>query len=81
MIWNIIDHRKRPYRWKRVLAIVEAIQHDNSCKDADQAPIDDSPAYVTFDERRNISVQDAVKWADGLEGPVTLYLWDREANR
>ena len=38
MIWNIIDCRTRPYRWKRVNAIIESIEHDNICADADQAP-------------------------------------------
>jgi hypothetical protein len=38
MIWNIIDRREQPYRWREVNAIVEAVEHDNSCRDADQAP-------------------------------------------
>jgi len=37
MILNIIDNRKRPYRWKRISAIIEATWHDNSCEDADIA--------------------------------------------
>lgn len=38
MIRNIIDRRDRSYRWKTVNAIIEAVEHDNSCADADQAP-------------------------------------------
>jgi hypothetical protein len=41
MLWNIIDKRTRPYRWREVNAIVEAVEHDNSCADADQAPESD----------------------------------------
>jgi hypothetical protein len=37
MIANIIDKRERKYRWKRVQAIIEAVWHDNACKDSDQA--------------------------------------------
>jgi hypothetical protein len=35
MIWNIIDRRKRPYRWRVVTAIIEATWHDDSCPDSD----------------------------------------------
>jgi hypothetical protein len=47
MITNIIDRRKRPYRFWKVNAIVEAAWHDNSVNDADQAPSgkNDGPAY------------------------------------
>ncbi len=38
MIWNIVDNRTRTYRWKTINAIVEAVEHDNSCQDSDQAP-------------------------------------------
>ena len=81
MIWNIIDERDRKYRWKRIHAIVEAVEHDNSCQDTDEAPTDNGADYVTFEERKNISVQEAVKWADGLRGRVTLFLRDMPAAR
>ena len=45
MIWNIIDNRRRPYRWREVNAIVEAVEHDNSCPDADQAPESDPAVW------------------------------------
>lgn len=38
MIWNIVDRRSRAFRWKLINAIIEAIEHDNSVADADQAP-------------------------------------------
>jgi hypothetical protein len=76
MLWNIIDRRTRPYRWRQVNAIVEAIEHDNSCQDADQAPTSAPGIAVDYDEREAVSVQEAVKWAEQQPCPVTLYLYD-----
>ena len=74
MIWNIIDRRNRPYRWKRVNAIIEAVENDNACEDADQAPYD--PDGIDYDQREGISVSEAVTWATEQEGAVTLYIYD-----
>jgi hypothetical protein len=74
MIWNVIDRRARPYRWRRINAIVEDVAHDNSCEDADQAP--DDPESVTYDQREGISVEEAIAWAHQLAGRVTLFLYD-----
>jgi hypothetical protein len=63
MLWNIIDHRERPYRWKRVNAVIEATLNDNSVTDADQVELSDED--VVYDERARISVADAVRWALG----------------
>jgi hypothetical protein len=76
MLWNIIDRRTRPYRWREVNAIVEAIEHDNSCHDADQAPESDPGTAVDYDALEAVSVSEAVRWADGQPCPVTLYLYD-----
>ena len=76
MIWNIVDRRQRIYRWQRVNAIVEAVEHDNSCADADQAPEAEVTTVVDYDQRENISVADAVTWANQQPCPVTLYLYD-----
>jgi hypothetical protein len=75
MIANIIDNRERPYRWKVVNAVVEAVENDNACEDADQAT---EPAYASsgYDERRSVSVQAAVEWATAKPEAVTLYLYD-----
>lgn len=48
MLWNIIDKRARPYRWREVNAIVEAVEYNNSCADADQAPQSDSSVNRPF---------------------------------
>ena len=74
MIWNIIDRRNRPHRWKRINAIIEAVEHDNACVDADQATPD--PDNVDYDERLSVSVAEAVAWANGQPCAVTLYLYD-----
>jgi hypothetical protein len=76
MICNIIDRRKRPYRWRAVNAVVEATEHDNSVSDADQAPEANVATVVDYDERLSISVQEAVLWAIEQPCDVTLYLYD-----
>lgn len=74
MIWNIIDMRKRRYRWAKITAIIEPTLHDNSCEDSDQAPA--TAADIVYDERPEISLADAVIWAQSTQFPVTLYLYD-----
>ena len=76
MLWNIIDKRTHPYRWREVNAIVEAVEHDNSCADADQAPQSDPLLTVDYDALEAVSVREAVAWANGQRCPVTLYLYD-----
>ncbi|MCW6533816.1 hypothetical protein [Sphingomonas lycopersici] len=76
MIWNIIDRRNRPYRWKKVNAIVEAVEHDNSVADADRAPHADPLLVVDYDQLEGVSVSEAVEWASRQHCPVTLYLYD-----
>jgi hypothetical protein len=75
MIWNIIDRRKRPYRWRCINAIVEATSHDNGPhKDGDQA--ESGPDDVGYLQREGISLADAIAWANSLPGGVTLFLYD-----
>ncbi len=76
MLWNVIDKRTRPYRWREVNAIVEAVEHDNSCHDADQAPESDPSLVVDYDALEAVSVQEAIAWANAQRCPVTLYLYD-----
>ncbi|HYD12387.1 MAG TPA: hypothetical protein VEC11_06040 [Allosphingosinicella sp.] len=76
MIWNIIDRRQRPYRWKCVNTIIEAVEHDNACADSDQAPSVDPMLRVDYEERNGLSIQEAVAWANAQGSPVTLYLYD-----
>jgi hypothetical protein len=76
MIWNIVDRRKRVYRWKTVNAIVEAVEHDNSCADADQAAASDIASVVDYDQLEGVSVQQALAWANQQTCPVTLYMYD-----
>ncbi len=82
MIANIIDRRTRKYRWKSVQAIIEAIWHDNSCEDSDQAQVgsENGDSYVLYEERDGVSVSEAVTWAQGQSCPVTLYLYDQGTN-
>jgi hypothetical protein len=75
MIWNIVDRRKRPHRWKAITAIIEPTSHDNSCADADQAD-DSAEESFAYDQRAEISLADAVIWAQSQPFAVTLYLYD-----
>ena len=74
MIANIIDGRKRPYRWREITAIAEATAHDNGVPDSDQAG--DEGNEVIYDVFERGSLADAVAWAEGLPGEVTLFLYD-----
>ncbi len=76
MLWNIIDNRTRRYRWKTVNAIVESVEHDNCCLDADQAPESDPLVTVDYEALEAVSVHEAIRWAMGQPCPVTLYFYD-----
>ena len=75
MIVNVMDLRERPYRWKRVCAVVQSATKDNVAEDSDQVT-QDLGVEIDYAEREDVSVRDAVLWADGLGGMVTLYLYD-----
>ncbi len=77
MIVNVIDLRERQYRWSHVLAVVQSASKDNEAEDADIAQ-DNIGVMIDYAERDDISVRDAVLWADQLSGMVTLYLYDRD---
>lgn len=76
MIVNIVDHRKRKYRFACVNAIVEAAWHDNSCKDSDQ--IKGSDVGPDYAEKEHISLVDAIKWGNSFDEAVTLYIYDKD---
>ena len=72
-IVNIVDRRKKTYRFMKINAIVEAAWHDNSCTDSDQIQHEgEGPSY---DEREHISLSDAVAWGESFDTPVTLYIY------
>jgi hypothetical protein len=74
MIHNIIDRRKRPHRWKLIDAIVEPTWHDNSVADSDKAEA--TQGEIDYEERKGLSVADAIAWAKAFPFPVTIYLYD-----
>lgn len=76
MITNIIDRRKRPYRFKTINAVVEPTRHDNSCKDADQAGGRDE--WIGYSEKAHVSLSEAVTWAASFSDDMTLYLYDKD---
>jgi predicted AAA+ superfamily ATPase len=76
MIWNIIDRRSRHYRWKLVSAVIEAVEHGDSCADADQVREVSSMEVIDNDQREGVSVAEALEWANVQRCAVTLYLYD-----
>lgn len=76
MIMNIVDRRKRQYRWKQITAIIEPTWHDNKCNDSDHAPKWIDEPGIGYDERASLSLHEAIHWANELPYGVTLYLYD-----
>lgn len=75
MIWNIVDRRKRHYRYLKINAVIEDVSHDNRCDDADQFEEENDRA-PEYDARRGVLLHEAILWAEAEEGKVTLYLYD-----
>lgn len=70
MIWNIVDRRYRNYRWAKVNAVIEDVRNDNSCEDTDTFDDENENAPV-YDKRSNISLHEAITWAETETGRVT----------
>lgn len=77
MIVNVIDLRSNQYGWKSVLAVVESASKNNEADGADTVKTAGG-VEIDYAEREDISVRDAVLWAEQLQGMVTLYLYDRD---
>jgi hypothetical protein len=73
---NIIDRRKRPYRFLKINAVVEPTCHDNPCVDADYA--ERGYVGIGYDEQEHGSLAAAVVWAQSFDHAVTLYLYDED---
>lgn len=76
MITNVVDHRKRPYRFLKVNAVIEPTRHDNSVEDADR--IEGKDSWFGYDEKEHISINDAFHWAESHHDNVTLFLYDED---
>lgn len=81
MLTNIIDRRKRYYRYKKVNAVIEPTRNDNSVKNADRAKRNPKmdKAWLGYDDKEHVSVLEAVVWAAAHQDEVTLYLYDKDA--
>ncbi len=73
-IVNIADLRKHHHRFNNINAIVEAAWHDNTCDDSDQVP--NHGEGPDHDYKENISLHEAIKWANGYGTSVILYIYD-----
>ncbi len=67
VIFNIIDRRKRQYRWKKITAIIEPTYHDNSVEDSDQTKAP-GPGFFPYDQREEY------RWPTLLRGPHRFLL-------
>ncbi|MEM9969999.1 MAG: hypothetical protein AAF762_02715 [Pseudomonadota bacterium] len=76
---NVIDLREQPYRWREVVAVLESAFKNNEAEGADKVT-GDIGALIDYAERPGISVREAMQWAEGAGGPVTLYLYDMDAD-
>ncbi len=80
MIYNIVDGRKHPNRWRYVYAIVEPTHHENYRAAKEGGDEIDSALFAhvetDYDERVHISLHDAVIWAERLPFAATLYIYD-----
>jgi hypothetical protein len=80
MLTNVIDRRKRPYRFKKLNAVIEPTRHDNRCKDADRAKPNrkQDAAWMGYDEKEHVSLSEAAQWAMAHKDSLTLYLYDHD---
>ena len=77
MILNIIDNRKKKYRWRKITAIFEPTCHDDRCNDADITNAEES-AYVGigYHEMSECSLSEAIEFAVVSHSFLTVYLYD-----
>lgn len=73
MIVNIVDRRSRRHRFLNINAIVEAAWHFNHYVDGDKITGRRGPDYQ---DKENVTIADAVRWAQSFKDPVTLFLYD-----
>ena len=76
MIENIIDHRQQKYSVTPIDAVIEPSAHDNGIPGATQFPQEDPSITTYYEDRRKLSVKEAIEWANGFQFPVTLFLYD-----
>lgn len=74
---NIVDHRGKKYKFKKVNAIIEPTWHDNACKNADKSE-NHGVNWIGYDEREHVTVRQAIDWANEHKDHVTLYLYDED---
>ena len=80
MICNIVDKRTNAMRWKSVDVVIEATQYDNSVPNSDQVEASVPDDLVLVDTLDRVSIAEAVQWAEEVEHPVTLFIYDAGAN-
>ncbi len=77
-ITNIVDGRKNEFCSIGLQAIIEPSCHDNDQPGAQQFDFDDPEITTGYDEINNVTIAEAIEWANAFQFPVTLYLYDSE---
>jgi hypothetical protein len=77
-ITNIVDGRRNEFCSIGLQAIIEPSCHDNDQPGAQQFDFDDPKITTGYDEINNVTIAEALEWANTFQFPVTLYLYDGE---
>ncbi|PHQ66914.1 MAG: hypothetical protein COB92_06135 [Robiginitomaculum sp.] len=75
MLCNIIDSRKKTYRWAKLNAVIENTSHDNGVTNSDYRE-EPSRGGITYEDKIGVSLNEAIVWAEKQKFPVTLFLYD-----
>lgn len=73
MIANIVDHRENNTLWENLYGVVEPTHHDNYHSKS-KAPNDTD---ITLDQNGPVNLNALILWAQGFNGHMTLYIYDR----
>jgi hypothetical protein len=74
-ITNIIDNRKRQYRYLHCDVVIEPTCHDNSCEDSDQSELQELWP-MGYADKPNCTLTEAIAWAQSFPGENTLFIYD-----
>jgi hypothetical protein len=76
MLANIVDQRFNEYAAARLNVVIEPSWHDNGIPGADQH--ESGSGEPAVEVRYEITLADAIAWANSFPGAVTLYLYDAD---
>jgi hypothetical protein len=77
-ITNIVDGRSNKFRSSGLQAIIEPSYYDNDQQGAQQFDVNDPEITTGYDEINDVTIIEALEWANSFKFPVTLFLYDGE---